>query len=518
MSRYILQCPLKGWDTKTSLADQQEGYATLLDNYIPNNRYLELRKGFKPFLTLEEEVSLKTIIPFSENDRILVAGGGEIYEAFSGAVLASNLLSDFWVSCYFKHRVFLANGNDTTKVYYYDPEESGGDVGNIQNINFNLPAGDNGNLIFAGVGTSNQQLVFFRENELKFYYADAGDVSGDLKVFDLSQIAKKGGQLMGVASWGKDSSQGYHNYTAFITSEGEIIVYEGSSFDSADLTIVGNFFTARPLGRRCILNWGADIVILTERGYIPMSQITANGEIIKESDLFSDKISGAVLERSEVYSNYPGWMGIVSGQEHFALFNVPNGEEYEQHIMNLETGAWCRFTGINAPDWCIYNGLLLFCMNNKIYQYTGYSDILVDDGNADNTQYINGEIKNVYSKLGTINPKILQLFNSRIECDQKLNISYSVGIDYQDQKYEFSPTPEIGGFYWADEDTPISDDKTRLWDQGDWSSGIENISKWYSISGWGVAISLQLKTQTNTARVRIYESLIDFEESKGALA
>ena len=157
-------------------------------------------------------------------------------------------------------------------------------------------------------------------------------------------------------------------------------------------------------------------------------------------------------------------------------------------------------------------------MNNKVYQYTGYSDILVDDGNADNTQYINGEIKNVYSKLGTINPKILQLFNSRIECDQKLNISYSVGIDYQDQKYEFAPTPEIGGFFWADEETPISDDKTRLWDQGDWSSGIENISKWYSISGWGVAISLQLKTQTNTARIRIYESLIDFEESKGALA
>ena len=43
--RYILQCPLKGWDTKTSLADQQEGYATLLDNYIPSNRFLELRNS-----------------------------------------------------------------------------------------------------------------------------------------------------------------------------------------------------------------------------------------------------------------------------------------------------------------------------------------------------------------------------------------------------------------------------------------------------------------------------------------
>ena len=516
--RYILQCPLKGWDTKTSLADQQEGYATLLDNYIPNNRFLELRKGFKPFLTLEEEVSLKTIIPFPENERILVAGGNEIYEAYSGAVLGANYLSDFWINCYFKHRLFLVNGNDIAKVYSYDPEESGGDVGSIADINFSLPAGDTGNLVFAGVGTSNQQLVFFRENELKFYYANVGDISGTLNVFDLSQVVKKGGQLMAVVSWGKDSSQGFNNYTAFITSEGEIVVYEGNNFGDPNLSIKGNFFTARPLGRRCVLNWGADIIIITERGYIPMSQIIANGELIKESDLFSDKISGAVLERSALYGNEPGWMGVVSGQEHFALFNVPFGNEYEQHIMNLETGAWCRFKGINAPDWCVFDGMLLFCMNNKVYQYTGYSDILVDDGNVDNTQYINGEIKNVYSKLGTINPKILQLFNSRIECNQKLNISYSVGIDYQDQKYDFAPTPEIGGFLWADEDTPLSDDKTRLWDEGEWSSGIENISKWYSISGWGVAISLQLKTQTNTAVVRIYESLIDFEESKGALA
>lgn len=515
--RYILQCPLKGWDTKTSLADQQEGYATLLDNYIPSNRFLELRKGFKPLLTLEEEVDLKTIIPFNENNKILVAGGGKIYEAYSDTTLASGLLNDYYVSCYFKHRLFLANGNDTTKEYSYDMENPD-DVGTIQNISFTLPEEDTGNLIFAGVGTSNQQLIFFRENELKFYYADVGNISGELKVFDLSQIAKKGGQLMAVASWGKDSSQGYHNYTAFITSEGEIIVYEGTSFDSVDLTIVGNFFTSRPLGRRCVLNWGADIIIITETSYIPMSQIVANGEIIKQSDLFSDKISGAVLERSAVYGTQQGWLGLVSGQERFALFNVPKGNEYEQHIMNLETGAWCRFTGINAPDWCVFNSLLLFCMNNKVYQYTGNSDIIVNDGNIDNIQYINGEIKNVYSKFGTINPKILQLFNSRIECDQKLNISYSVGIDYQDKKYEFSPTPEIGGFYWADEDTPISDDTTRLWDEGEWSSGLENISKWYSISGWGVAISLQIKTQTNTATVRIYESLIDFEESKGALA
>lgn len=518
MSRYVLPCCLKGWDTKTSLAEQEEGYATLLDNYIPNNRFLELRKGFRPYLTLDDALSLKTIIPFSENERILVAGDNKIYEAISGETLKEDLTSDFWVSSYFKHRVYLANGNDVSKVYSYDAEESGGDVGTITDIDFTLPEGDTGNLVFASVGSSNQQLIFFRAGELKFYYAAAGNVSGALSVFDLSQIVKRGGELIAVASWGKDSSQGYHNYTAFITSEGEIVVYSGTSFDSEDLTIVGNFFTSRPLGRRCVLNWGADIIISTERGYIPMSQITANGELIKESDLFSDKIAGAVLERSALYSGANGWCSVVSSQEHFALFNVPNNTEFEQHIMNLETGAWCRFKGINAPDWCIYNGLLLFCMDNKVYQYTGYTDILIDDGTLDNIQYISGEIKNVYTKLGTINPKVLQLFNSRIECDQKLNIRYSVGIDYQDRKYDFLPTTEIGGFYWADADTPVDDATTRLWDEGDWSSGLENISKWYSISGWGVAISLQLKTQTNTARVRIYESLIDFEESKGALA
>ncbi len=510
MTTYILQCPLKGWDTKTSLADQEEGYATLLDNYIPNNRFLELRKGFTPYLVVNNASNLKTLIPLLEKNKLIACGDGKIYDAINSNVLADNLLNDNWQSCYFRNNIFLSNGNDITKRY---------DGESVQNINFtfaeNVPEVP---LNFAFNYASNQQLLFVKEDDLGFYYAPVGDTQGgELNYFNLSQIAQKGGKLLAIASWGKDSSQGYHGYTAFVTSEGEIIVYEGEDFSSQNVGIVGNFFTSRPIGRRCIVNWGADIIIITEKGYIPISQITANGEVIKHSILFSDKISGAVLERSRLYANSNGWLGVVSSQEHFALFNVPYEQEFEQHIMNLETGAWCRFKGINANDWIIYQGQLLFCMNDTIYIYNGTSDILKNDGNPDSINYIYGEIKNVYSKLGNINPKLLQVFNSRIECDQRLKITYSVGIDYEDRKYDFEPTEDESGFYWADADTPPDDNTTRLWDEGDWSGGLEDISRWYSISGWGVSISLQIKTQTNTASVRIYESLINFEISRGAL-
>ena len=59
-------------------------------------------------------------------------------------------------------------------------------------------------------------------------------------------------------------------------------------------------------------------------------------------------------------------------------------QQFEQHVINLNTGAWCRFTNIRAHCWGLFNGRLYFGSDNGVF--------LFDEGYADNKTHIMGHI------------------------------------------------------------------------------------------------------------------------------
>ena len=496
---YKLASPLHGLDTISSLSEMQEGFAITIDNYFCDNTCLSLRKGYRQFLKFNTSSPLKTLIPFVEKGQILATAGNQIFVSTKEEAIEDNIISDIMYWCYYNHRIFMCNGADNAKVW---------DGENLTDVNFTINGQEEADLKFASCGVANNQLLFWHDDNLGFYYAPNGNIAGELNFFDLSQIAKKGGYLQTVATWGKDSSQGYNKYIAFITSEGEIIVYQGNNFgDANNIYLVGLFFTGRPIGRNCVMNWGADLIIITDRGYLAMSDITKNGEIAKASNLFSDKISGYVIDKATLYSSQYGWKGVIVSSENFALFNVPLENSFEQHIMNLNTGAWCRFKDILAYDWLEWDNKLLFAGDlGTVYVYTGSSD---------NGEAIKGEIRNIYSKLGTDNQKLILLYGPRIETNSNLQVSYSLGIDYKAPDFEYAPISEDEGFYWASEDT--APEIGEFWNEGYWGGGLQNRNQWMSISGYCNTASLGIKTQTNNVNINIYETLFRYEIAQGAL-
>ena len=493
MPRYKLQAPLKGWDTTTSLADQEEGFACLLDNYFPDNQKLTLRRGTFPVAELASGGPVQSIIPFNTGERMIAGSGGGIYNVATGALIKNGFTNNFWRGAEYKGNLYLANGIDNAQVY---------DGTTMTDVAF-TGAPD---LHFTNITIANNQILCVVENSMDFYYLPVGNVAGELKPFYLSQIAQKGGKLLAIVAFGKDTASGFQKNIAFVTSEGEIIVYNSADFgDATKIECLGSYFTSRPIGRNCVVNWGADVVIITHEGYRPLSQIIANGELMKTSDLFSFKISGAVLEAVKDYSNDPRWMGAVVGTEQFAIFNVPNDSGCQQHVMNLETGAWCRFTGIDASSLCLFGGKLYFGLpDGFVCEYSGNS--------MHNGEYINGHIKNVYTKMGYDNYKILSLFNTRIKSDSpELEISFDISKDYEDVGFEFVPVDNQEGFYWADENTPDNDPETKYWDEGYWSGGVTDVSHTYSVSGYGIAFSLEIKTSTNNTEIQVFDSWMEYE-------
>lgn len=498
MPRYKLQAPLKGWDTTTSLAEQEEGYASLLDNYFPDNQKLTLRKGLLQVTDLQSGGGVDSLIPYNTGERMIAGSGGGIYNLATNALIKSGFVNNFWRGAEYRGLLFLTNGIDTAQVY---------DGTDCNDVSFAFPSTvTDGSLAFANIAIANNQIICVDEDSLDFWYLPVGNITGELQKFYLSQIAQKGGKLMAVAAFGRDTASGFQKNIAFVTSEGEIIVYGPGDFsDAASINILGSFFTGRPIGRNCVVPWGADLVIITENGYRPLSQIVANGELLKESDLFSSKISGAVNIAVQRYGTDQRWMGVIAPNEKFAMFNVPNDTGNEQHVMNIETGAWCRFVGMDAQSLCVFGGQLYMGMQDGIVaQYAGNSMY-------DNT-FIEGHIKNVYSKLGYDNYKLLSLFNTRIKSDSpELEITFAISADYDDQPFDFQPIDNQAGFYWADEDTPENDPNTRYWDEGDWSGGNVDVSRTYSVTGYGVAFSLEIKTSTAYTEIEVYDSWVEFE-------
>ena len=323
-------------------------------------------------------------------------------------------------------------------------------------------------LNFASVSVINNQLIFSLPGDLAFYYAPVGNVSGELNRFDLSHIAKLGGELLTSTTWGRDTSNGYNQNAAFITSQGEIIVYNNPVFSDANkINIVGVFTSPKPIGRNAVIKTGADFTLITVAGYVPMSVITGGG-------INPSKINQYVIDAAKDYKDELGWAGHVVASENFMLINVPTGGGFNQHVMNLTTLSWSRFVDLPSFCFCVYDEKLLFgSFLGKIYLYSGSSD----NGTA-----INGTIKNVYSKLGTNNLKRLLLFNPRITSDGECSVNYSISKDYSESIHKFSNTVTGGGFNWVTfGDPPASG---CFWGEGEFTGGINTINRWHSISGF----------------------------------
>lgn len=492
--RYVLPSPLKGVDTVTPISAMQEGYAITIDNFSPENEKLKVRSGYQLYKKLDCSGDVATLIPMDEIDDILAAAGGNIYLVKSGKLIGLdfNTQSKF-IWTYYKNRIFLCNGIDNAQVF---------DGKVLREINFDEP----GDKRFAWVNVINNQLIFGYENSLAFYFAPVGNISGNLSRFDLSQISRLGGYIVNAATWGSDSSAGYHQWGAFITNNGEIIVYNNPVFsDAAKINIVGVFRCPRPIGRNSILNWGSDIVLATESGYIPFSAIISNGNILKQSELFSNKINGYIVGKEKEVDSF-ACNSIVCTQKNFALFNFRTGYKSDQHVINLTTGAWARFVDIPALYWTEFKGNILFgSYDGKIFSLSGQDD----DGNA-----IKCKIVNYYSNFGVQNQKLLKLFNTRTTSDGEVKIGFGLGLNYEPVSTRLIPDVSYGGFYWASADEPDTGEK---WNDGFWVGGENTQNIWRSISGYCNNASLEIGAILKGINLSIYETTFEVEFANGAI-
>ena len=485
------QSPTGGWNARDSLANMKPNDAVYLINWWPTPTYLESRPGYDSHGTdLTGDIETLAVYNALSGTSKMFAfsddGSWDVSSSGAGSATGATVTNGRWEWVNFgdgtNNYLILCNGVD--KPLYYNGSAW-----------VSVDSGSSPALI--GITTTDlmspcvyqSRLFFIEKNSLSFWYLSPGAAGGTLTEFNLSSIAKEGGYLVAMATWTFDGGSGPDDYIAFATSEGEVIVYVGTNPSAANMWLMkGVYKIGSPLGRRCFVKYGGDLLFICQVGAVPLSVYLQSTTVDRKLPI-TDKITMAFNAAQRDYGTNFGWEGAFFQNQNALLFNIPIAEnqQQEQYAMNTISKAWTRFTGWNANCFAVFNGELYFGGAAEVFKaWTG-----TDDG-GDNIE-VSG--KTAFSYFGkTSQEKRFNLFRPVIAANGSLTFLTGLDIDFNDSPILGSATYSVtSGAIWD-----VSE-----WDESYWAANLQVQKVWTSPQqNVGYCAAGKLKFATNVLTVQ----------------
>ena len=204
---------------------------------------------------------------------------------------------------------------------------------------------------FINVNLFKNRLYFTEKDTLTCWYLNVDSIAGTALPLPFGGIARNSGYLQAMGTWTLDAGQGVDDYAVFVTSMGEVIVYNGTDPNSADTwALKGVWQLGQTFNRRCFFKWAGDLLLLTQDGLVPLASALQSSRLDPRVNL-TDKIYYAISQAATQYYALFGWQIQYFASENMLILSVPTGNGMEQYVMHTITKAWARFTGIEAYCW-----------------------------------------------------------------------------------------------------------------------------------------------------------------------
>ena len=479
--------PVRGWNTRDGIADMEPGFAVTLDNWFPLTAEIRLRKGSAEHVTDIDDgvnaVDVETLAVYKpkSGDQVMFAWADDsIYDVSTagsvGAASVTGLTSSRSQFVNFKTSggdfLITVNGADDLQLF------DGSTWTSVDGVS--TPA-------ITGVTTSDLIHVFvFKErvyyievDTLNLWYAAAGAFAGALTNFPVRSYIKEGGYLMAGGSWTRDAGNGPDDYLVLVTSEGEVLVYSGIN-PASDFAIVGVYKTGKPIGRRCLLKFAGDLLIITTDGVIPMSRLVSRDR--KEQGVaVTEIIQGSMADAVANYSANFGWELFLYSEASMLLLNVPVDTEQQQFVMNSFTKAWCRFLSWPANCFAELDGELYFGMLGEVRKaWSGTTDV---------GSLIQGEVVFNFTYFGDRgNIKETTLLRPVMKWDNppaSLKVAIDADFNVQPPGSEIVATSSSGSTW-----------DSAIWDAAFWGGEPTVQSNWLSSTVIGYALAFHAVVQS----------------------
>lgn len=340
---------------------------------------------------------------------------------------------------------------------------------------------------------------FIRKNTLDAYYLPVNQVGGELAVLPLGAVFNLGGSLLFGASWslGTSSAGGLSAQCIFVTTEGEVAVYQGDNpSDINAWSLVGVYRIGRPLGREAFIRAGGDIIIATTVGFLPLSTAIKLDAAALSSSAVSSPIeeawTDAVLRRG-----LGDWQCVSWPDESMVLVAPPVSDERTVFTANANTGAWCKFTGWSPRCWAVWRGGLY-------YGTDGGAVVRAGIGGADQGGTYTGRYMGLFDDLGSPASRKMARF-ARATLQSTVAVTPGVAVVF-DWNLAFPPAPSA---------EPAQADNvwdSATWDQSQWDSDVLTAlyDTWTSVGGSGARLAPTVQI-TSGALIPIDAELVAVE-------
>lgn len=482
--------PVGGLNLRDPISAMQPTDAVVLDNMIPRQTGVELRKGFQIHVdSIGSEV--KSVFSYNapnpNDNKVFAAANGDILDVTthpsSVAQSATGSTNNIWWTTQFTTPAdtFLLAVSPGAGYWTYSTSS-----GWINRTPSGLPT-----TTLRTVSVWKQRVLFTAEEDAHLWYMNSvNSVTGACTGFHMGSLLRNGGYLSAALNWTLDAGTGIDDHLVVVGTQGDVGVWTGTDPSSANTFALKGVWYIGPVPKygKYFTAFGGDVLILSEMGLIPVGKMV-NGQFVEVDPGVSSKIQSTLTPLVKTLRDTQSWDVFVAPSEDVLIIKLPEqiSDGYRQFAMNLPTGAWCTFTNFPMACATILNGQMYFgTEDGKVAKgLYGNLDNVTRTGTGGTA--IEGDVQTSFQSFGTAGQlKRFGLCRPIFNAAEAPSIKLRVNTQYAFQGVEGSPS-------FVPEDLARWD--AAVWNTATWVGGTNTYESWVGATGMGYYGSIRMKVR-----------------------
>lgn len=485
---YTIPAPVGGLNYRDPISAMQPTDALVLNNFIPKQTGVELRKGWK-YHTSTVSLPIKSIFTFNApdpaNNKVFAAAGGNIYDVTSGTpslvVTGSGSTEDQWDTTQFATAagMFLLAVSPGAGYWTYDTAN-----GWVQQTVTNLPANPTSVAVW-------KRRVWFTiaESSKVFYLSTVDAITGTATSFEMGSLLRNGGYVRGLVNWTLDAGTGIDDHLVVIGSQGDVGVWTGTDPTSPNTFGLKGVWYLGPVPKygKFFTSYGGDVMVVSELGLVPISRLV-NGQFSEIVPGPSQKVQSVLSPLISLLKDLQSWDIFIVPSSDVLVIKLPeNSGVYQQFAMNVNTGAWCTFSNIPMACAALLNGQLYFGTEDGRVAKGLFGKVDGAETNDTGGDTIEGDVQTAFNAFGTpANLKKFGLARPIFIAPEAPSVKCRINTQYSFSNNAGSPS--------------FVESPEGRWDQGLWNIalwvGAQNTYQaWVGTTGLGYYAALRMKVR-----------------------
>lgn len=510
--------PSLGLDLVSPIDNMDPASALELNNVFPGAGAPTVRLGYEQFasLPLTTPIGFMKELPRpSSASQLIVANTTQLYSISTAGAIANiskagGYTSSDWNAEIFANNIYLCNGTNNAQVY------TGASIAADLNATF---AGGGSTLDkLINVNAYRERLYFVEKDSFKVWYHDTiravFTIAGSqLKSYDFQYNMKRGGYLLFTTTYTNQTADTSDDYFVAVSSEGEVVMYSGSSPDDTAWKPIAHFFIGKPLGPKAYFRMNQDVWIITMQGIVPVSALfqTDPEQVV---NVVSQKINPIISDFGSIGLYGNKWHGFFWPGGRRAYIIVPDSPNTSfMLVYSIDTKAWTKFTlfdGQHSVICTAFNNLPYYASyDGKIFKgETNYADYVVGTNGGNAVNFSGRMAFSFYGSRG--NFKAFKDIRPLIRTRRGLTLGLALDTDFKRLNTIESVTTPLSSFtkwgsIWGIGAGTLNPNTglpmTTVYTP--WSADIEYIYDRYAISGQGHCAAIRFQGAIKNASLQL---------------